>query len=79
MYKQRAHDQSPSCAIVKATGPRSMQASQGFSLEQLLGKEANPHLKVPCFPWGRRVELSTDSPPTGLLPLCVAFSYKHMF
>lgn len=75
MYKQRAHDQSPSCAIVKATGPRSMQASQGFSLEQL---EANPHPKVPCFPWGRRVELSTDSPPTGLLPLCVAFSYKHV-
>lgn len=28
-----------------------MQASQGFSLEQL---EANPHPKVPCFPWGRQ-------------------------
>lgn len=55
-----------------------MQASQGFSLEQLLGKKANPHPKVPCFPWGRRVELFTDSPPTGLLPLCVAFSYKHV-
>jgi hypothetical protein len=50
-----------------------------FSLEQLLGKEANPHPKVPCFPWGRCVELSTDSLPTGLLPPCVVFSYKRTF
>lgn len=65
--------------IIKATGPGSTQASRGFSLEQLLGKEANPHPEVPCFPWGRCVELSTDSLPTGLLPPCVVFSYKCTF
>lgn len=40
--------------IVKAAGPGSTQASQGFSLEQLLGRKANPHPEgSPLFSSGK--------------------------
>lgn len=83
MYKQRAPSHQshrlpvqPSSSKPQVLGAHKLV--KGFSLGQLLGKEANPYPKYLVFLGGRYVELSTESLPTGLLPPCGVFIQTYV-